>query len=147
MKTKNLFFAISLALIITGMFAVTAMSDNLPEPPVQAGNDITYVVNINHSVNPDGFTGDYIVVITDGRGRAVVTPKYFHMGQWTYTFKEHGDVKGTRVARMVKDPNVIIPGSYIFTVDVKTGTFYGGKTYVFTLEPVPFKADIATPAY
>jgi len=147
MKTTKIFFALSLALMITGMFAVNAMPTNGNGGPIQANNDVTYVVNIEHAVNPDGFNAKYVIIITDGRGQLVCQPQLFHMGTWTYSFKEHGTVTGTRVAHMVKDPNVIIPGAYIFTIDRQTGTFNGGRTYLFNLAPVPVKANENTPNY
>jgi hypothetical protein len=136
MKTRTLLRAFSLGLMIFGMTAVYARPVESPNPIAQVRQDVTYAVNIIHGDHLAGFNCQYYIVVTDERGRAIAPPQQFRPGVWTYTVKELGTVTGTRIAKMVRNTQVICPDALNFAPDSRSGIFKGGATYLFNLVPV-----------
>jgi hypothetical protein len=137
MKATKLFFALSLALILTGMNSINSYAANNIGGSGTANNPmvVTFIVNIAQPSNPAGLTCRYWVVLTDDRGVAVGKAQPFRLGQWSYTFTESGTVLGSRTARMVTDPTLSCLGAYIFLPSSMSGPFGAGRTYTFTLTP------------
>jgi hypothetical protein len=98
---------------------------------------IIYQINIHITTDPSFFYGaHFFVVITDENGRLVAPPQLSNINKLIYTFSEAGPVKGTRVARLVLDPNTdILSDRIIVSPDAKTGVFVPGSVYIFNLWP------------
>ncbi len=135
MKTKNIFPIISLALLLTCVTAMLAAPIVKENPSISKLSQITYVVNINPGDHLSGFNCTYYIVVKDERGNQVAPIQLFRMGVWSYIVKEKGPVTGTRTAELVRNPQMICPGSFFFPPQSQTGTFKGGETYTFTLAP------------
>ena len=136
MKTTRKFIVRSFALLFTGLISfsgIGAIPEN-PGPVHPPQKVITYVVKIDNSHN-FGFSYHYDVVITDETGRQVAPAQTFRPGTWFYYFSEPGTVYGTRIARLIQHP--VTPGSWIIPATKLTGTFTGGKTYLFVISPNP----------
>jgi hypothetical protein len=136
MRTKRQYLLAGLFLAFTltaGIFtSVTALNN---ERAKDIGRVITYAVKIDPS---NSFTGSghfYRIILTDGTGLQVAPSQDFQPGVWTYTFFEAGDVRGTRVARMIIEP--LGPGSNSIAPCSRTGLFLGGQTYEFIIAPNP----------
>ena len=136
MKAIKFFFALSFALMMTGMNAVNSNAANtIGSGSTNNPQVITYVVNIVQPVDLAGFNCRYWLVITDARGAAVGKPQPFRMGQWSYTFSETGTVQGNRTAKMVADPQLTCKDAYVIPPSTLQGPFGPGRTYTFTLTP------------
>ncbi len=136
MKTRNLLRTVSLGLMIIGMTAFYARPAESPNPIGQAKQAVTYVVNVVHGDHLAGYDCMYYILLTNERGQLIAPAQAFRLGVWSYTFKETGPVTGTRVAKIVKNPNVICPNAVTFQPDSKSGTFRAGETYTFDLIPI-----------
>jgi len=132
MKTTKILSALSLVLI----FAANSVYANLINDPGSQTMQkmVTYVVKVNFAPNFPGATGHYLVAITDEHGRKVVPAQPFHPGLWSYTFKEAGSFRGTRIAVMVPYP--ASQAGWVIPPCVLKATFIGGATYQFNLAPV-----------
>jgi len=136
MKTIKLITALSLALFFAGLTSVFAQTDG----PITSGIaklPISYVVNIEHNADLTGYGCTYYVSIADENGRMVAPAQLFHLGTWTYTFREFSEfpVK-VRIARMEQDPRAACPGTYKFDPVTLPGPFMPGRQYTFKLAPV-----------
>lgn len=144
MKTTKLIFALSLALILNAgynnMYAQQKSKNNVPEE--LKARKVTYVVRIENIGKSVSLHTHYLVMMTDETGRQIAPAQPFRPGVWDYTFYEGGSVRGTRVARMIQTPRV--PNSPEFIPDSKTGIFYGGASYLFTIKPVFSTGDSGT---
>jgi hypothetical protein len=144
MKTTKLIFALSLALILNAgynnMYAQQKSNNDVPEE-VKA-RKVAYVVRIENIGKSVNLQTHYLVMMTDETGRRIAPAQTYRPGVWDYTFFENGSVRGTRVARMVQMPHV--PNSPEFIPDSKTGIFYGGACYLFTIKPVFTTGDSGT---
>ena len=129
MKTTKIISAISLVLIFA---AGSLFAGNKPEIGQQ--KLITYQVTVHAAPNFPGASGHYLVAITDEKGNKVAPAQPFHPGVWTYTFREAGSFRGTRVAVMVPYP--ANPTGWVIPPSVQKGNFIGGGTYRFDLTPV-----------
>ena len=132
MKTTNFLSAISLVLV----FAANSLFASRINDPGSADKQklITYSVKVNFAANFPGALGHFMIVITDGSGRKVVPAQAYHIGVSTYTFKEAGILKGTRIAVMVPYP--ANQGGWNIAPSVKNGLFVGGETYQYELTPM-----------
>ena len=132
MKTKSILSAISLVLV----FAANSLFASRINDPGSSDKQklITYAVTVNFAANFPGAHSQFIIVITDGSGRKVVPAQAYHPGVSTYTFKEAGTLKGTRIAVMVPYP--ANQGGWNIAPSVKTGLFVGGESYHFELTPM-----------
>ena len=132
MKTTNLISALSLILVL----AANSLYANKINDPGSTDKQklITYEVKVNFAANFPGVLSHYLIVITDGTGRKVVPAQPYHAGVSSYTFKEAGTLKGTRIAVMVPYP--ANPSAWTIAPCVKTGLFVGGTSYLFELTPV-----------
>jgi hypothetical protein len=132
MKTTKIISAITLVLILAAnsLFA-SRTTINDPVSSVN-GKMIIYEVKVNVTANFPGST-NFLVAITDENGRRVVPAQPFHPGVWTYLFKEAGSIKGTRIAVLVPYP--ANPTGWIIPPSKRSGTFYGGASYLFELTP------------
>src|SRR5665647_993376 len=103
MKTTKILSAISLVLVLA---ANSLFANRINDP----GSDlmqklITYVVKVHQAPNFPSANARYLIVITDEHGRKVVPAQQFHPGVWSYTFKEAGTLRGTRIAVMIPYPS------------------------------------------
>jgi hypothetical protein len=132
MKTAKIISALSLVLVFaaSSLFA-GRISD--PGSPAKA-KMVTYEVKVNCVPNFPGSNGHYLVAITDETGRKVVPAQVFHSGVWSYTFKETGNFKGTRIAVLVPYPAT--KTGWYAAPSVLKGFFYGDTSYRFELTPV-----------
>jgi hypothetical protein len=132
MKTTKIISALSLVLV----FAAGSLFANKINDPGSANKQklITYEVKINFAANFPGALSHFMVVITDESGRKVVPAQAYHPGVSTYTFKEAGTLRGTRIAVMVPYP--ANPSGWVVPPSVKKGTFVGGASYSFELTPL-----------
>ena len=139
MKTTNFLSAISLVLI----FTANSLYANLINDPGQADKQklITYEVKVNFAANFPGALSHFLIVITDGTGRKVVPAQAYHSGVSTYTFKEAGTLRGTRIAVMVPYP--ANPTGWNIPPSVKNGTFVGGSSYLLELTPQAIEKETA----
>jgi len=135
MKTTKIISALSLVLV----FAANSVFANRINDPGSENRQklITYEVKVNFAANFPGANAHYLVAITDGTGRKVVPAQPYHPGVSTYTFKEAGNFKGTRIAVMVPYPAG--PTGWIIEPSVKNGMFIGGTTCQFELTPKAIK--------
>jgi hypothetical protein len=133
MKTTKIISALSLVLV----FAAGSLFANRINDPGSADKQklITYEVIVNFTANFPGALSHFMIVITDGTGRKVVPAQAYHPGVSTYTFKEAGTLRGTRIAVMVPYP--ANTSGWVVPPCVKKGTFVGGATYNFELTPLP----------
>jgi len=133
MKTTKILSAITLVLILAAnsLFAGrTTIGD--PVSSLQQ-NLVTYDVKINASPNFPGYNEPFLVAITDETGRRVAPAQLFHKGVLSYTFKEAGSFRGTRIAVMVPYPST--PSGWVIPPSVLKANFIAGKTYHFELTP------------
>ena len=131
MKTTKIISALSLVLVFA---ASSLFANRISDPgPAVWQKPVTYDVKINFTANFPGINGHYLVVITDETGRKVVPAQTFRPGVWTYTFKEAGSFRGTRVAVLVSYPDTQI--LWVIPPRVLKGTFTGGESYRFELTP------------
>ena len=117
------------------VFATNSLFANHINDPGSADKQklITYEVKVNFAANFPGALSHFLIVITDGNGRKVVPAQAYHPGVSSYTFKEAGTLRGTRVAVMVPFPAT--PTGWVIPPCVKNGTFIGGASYLFELTP------------
>jgi hypothetical protein len=133
MKTMKVLSAISLALVLTA----GAIFANPTVDPVSNDRQklITYEVKVNFAPNFAGAPCHFKIGITDKTGRLVVAAQLYHPGTTTYTFKEAANlVNGTRVAVMVPYP--ANQSGWMIPPSAKSGYFFGGSTYHYSLTPV-----------
>ena len=135
MKTRKILSAISLVLIFAAN-SVFAGSLTINDPSTSDKQKlVTYEVLVKAVPTFPSANDQYIVVITDEKGRKVVPAQTFRPGVWTYTFKEAGTFRGTRTAVLVST-NANQTG-WIIPPSVLKGNFTGGSTYQFILAPLP----------
>jgi hypothetical protein len=146
MKTMKVTIAVSLMLIFAGIISTFAGSiDPLNKSGVIITNNrVAYVVHIDNTNDPLGYTCPFYVVITDEHGKAVVPAQQFHLGIWSYAFTEIGPVAGARIARMVRDQHAVCPNANVFLPSSQLGPFEPGKTYSYILTPykLPVPSEI-----
>ncbi len=131
MKTTKIISAISLVLVLT---ANLLFAGNISNPGSTIKQKlITYDVKVKFAPNFPGVNAHYLVAIVDENGSRVVPAQPFHPGVWSYTFKEAGTFKGTRIAVMVPYP--ANQAGWSIPRSVLKGMFYGGATYRFVLTP------------
>ena len=131
MKATKIISVLSLVLI----FSATSLFAKTISDPSSANQQkiITYLVQIKSTPNFPGASGHYLVVITDESGRKVVPSQPFHPGVWSYSFREAGNFRGTRVAALVPYP--ANSTGWIIPPSVMKANFIGGGTYKFFLTP------------
>jgi hypothetical protein len=134
MKTTKILAAISIALFLLIANASYAAQNKIIDPQNDQIRYISYVVQISNSYNLKPGNAIYQIVITDETGRIVATPQTFRAGIWTYRFTELGDVRGTRIAKMIQQNDPDQPTWNVSPVS-KTGVFLGGHSYLFRLIP------------
>ena len=141
MKTTKIISALSLVLIFAAANSlfVRGNTKSIPEDRLKV---ITYVVKVDN-INLISDNRHYLIIMTDGAGRQISSSQTFRPGLSSYIFKELGNVRGTRVAMMVQEPSA--PGSAAISSSSKTGTFFGGQTYLFRLGANPEAIDAGKP--
>ena len=133
MKTTKILSALGLVLIFAAN-SLFASRTTINDPGASDKQKlVTYQVNIKAVPNFPGANGQYVIVITDENGRKVVPGQVFHAGVWSYSFKEAGTFRGTRVAMLIQSP--ASPKGWIINPSKREGTFTGGSTYQFNLIP------------
>lgn len=155
MKTATLIFSIFLfSFVIT-----SCQKDNIG--PSMAGNKGTPVKAVlakpleSSASNQNGYTktryevvvhlshevtvcNSYLVELKDETGRLIGPSQKFIPGINVYNFFEMVSATGTRIARLIPDPDIdrLVCLNELFTAPViKTGKFIEGGSYTFDLYP------------
>jgi hypothetical protein len=138
MKTTKFFSVLSLALIFVGMNVT--YSSNLKD--IQRGMQnasVSYDVYV-HLVADNGLCNDYLVQVSDEKGRLIAPAQRYVPGITKYNFHDQGLMRGKlRIASLVK---VTYPQHFVCVNDLYTspavqqGPFLMGHTYSFDLYPV-----------
>lgn len=125
MKTTKIISAISLVLILAAnsLFANRAAISNPETASMQ--QSVTYVVKVNCPPNFPAANGNFMILITDEKGRKVAPAQALHPGVWAYTFKEAGSFRGVRIASMVSYPAT--PSGWVIPPVKIIATFYAGR--------------------
>jgi len=143
MKTTKLFSVLSFALMVIGVNAANYSNDMTFFR--EASSLVRYQVNIDPAYRPNVVDTNHsiiicgvLVVVTNGSGKQVAPAQTYTPGVSTYNFYEAGPVTGTRVARLVSDPNSPCPRPNPVDpnqLEIQKGTFPGGTTTRFHLAP------------
>jgi hypothetical protein len=132
MKATMIFSALSVIMIYAANFVY---ANHISDPnTTDKAQLITYIVKVNFVPNFQGTTYQFVLAITDEKGRYVVSRQFYHPGISTYTFTEAGSFRGTRIAIMVPYPGS--QSGWAIPPVVMKATFFGGKAYDFNLSPV-----------
>ena len=142
MKTTKIISAISLVLILAAN-SLLASSTTISDPGTTVKQQsVMYVVKVNCPPNFPIANDNFIIIITDEKGRKVAPAQAFHEGVWAYTFREAGSFRGVRIASMVSYPAT--PTEWVIPPVKIIATFYAGQTYFFELIPESNETGIAS---
>jgi hypothetical protein len=132
MKATMIFSALSVIMIYA---ANILYANHISDPnSTDKAQLVTYIVRVNFVPNFQGTTNQFVLAITDEKGRYVVSRQFYHPGIPTYTFTEAGSFRGTRIAIMVPYPGS--QAGWAIPPVVMKATFFGGNTYQFNLSPI-----------
>jgi hypothetical protein len=105
---------------------------------------IHYQVNIHPDSRINSNACPLWVQLSDGSGMMIGQPQLYRKGTNTYHFYEAGPVSGRRVAGLT-DEDEGLPHDVCIIIsltDSKSGTFYGGGTYIFGLFDSPENINV-----
>jgi hypothetical protein len=139
MKPTILSF-VSLALILIGMNAGYPKNELTKGPGELHKASVSYEVNIHVAADYE-ICNNYLIQITDEKGRIVAPSQIYKPGVTRYNFHEQGPIRGK--SRIVMLVGANYPQHFACANDLyaapasRGGPFLYGHTYSFDLYPVP----------